>query len=279
MRADRPTRVYGVDFSGAKDPSGKLYVAQGTLSADGGAFELESCVACDDRLDAFAMLLGAPDGSVWGFDAPFAPASPAYDAFGFTQWEEWLSLAAGSSRSSFLEALDRLFPAHETPCVAHGWACRHTDVACRAASPFKRVQPNLRAMVYAGWKWLSYARQAGCAVYPFDRRDAARSSSPVLFEVYPSYIARAAQGRRSLDVSAVAAYAQAYAGWREHPLSGDLGAASQDAVDACAACLTLAVVVAREGAALASGARPGFANDLEWEARMREGLIVRPSGA
>ncbi|TLS53227.1 hypothetical protein FE782_07650 [Paenibacillus antri] len=269
-------RIYGVDFSGARDPSGKLFVASGTLAADGSAFDLERVAMCDDRLDAFAMMLRSPAGSIWGWDVPFAPAGPAYDKLGFTAWEEWLSLAAGSSRSSFLEKLDAAFPPFETPCAAHGWACRHTDVVCRAASPFKRVQPNLRAMIYAGWKLLAYAREAGCAVFPFDDAGGTRGG-PTLYEVYPSHTARLAGGARRLDLSAAAEATRAVAGWRLPPATEGVAGAvpSQDAADACVACLTLAAAYARERASLAGGGRPSFATDAEWAARRREGLIVR----
>jgi hypothetical protein len=266
-------RVYGVDFSGARDPSDKLFVAVGMLDEDG--FALERIVPCDDRLDAFAMLLRAPAHSIWGWDVPFAPAGPAYDAIGFTDWEEWLALAAGSSRSSFMERLDAVFPSVETPCAAHGWACRHTDVACRAASPFKRVQPNLRAMIYAGWKLLAYAREAGCAVYPFDDVGGAQRSGPTLFEIYPSHTARLAGGKRSLDLSAAAAFAQRHAGWGAAPSIERAAPANQDSADAAVACLTLASAYARERRAFASGARPSFATDAEWSAAKREGLIAR----
>jgi len=265
-------RVYGVDFSGARDPSDKLFVAVGTLHDSG--FALERIVACDDRLDAFAMLLRAPAESIWAWDVPFAPAGPAYDAIGFTDWEEWLALAAGSSRSSFLERLDAMFPSVEAPCAAHGWACRHTDVACRAASPFKRVQPNLRAMIYAGWKLLAYAREAGCAVYPFDDVGTG-SGGPAFFETYPSHTARLAGGSRRLDLTAAAAIAQRHAGWRTAPSIERVAPATQDAADAAAACLTLASAYARERQAFATSARPSFASDAEWSARAREGLIVR----
>jgi len=277
MRAEKgTTRVYGVDFSGARNPSGKLYVAWGTLSADGSEFEPERCVACDDRLDAFAMLLRSSPDSIWGWDVPFAPAGPAYDRIGFATWEEWLALAAGSSRSSFLETLDEAFPAVETPCAVHGWACRHTDVACRAASPFKRVQPNLRAMIYAGWKLLSYAREAGCTVYPFDEASEERGG-PALFEVYPSHTARLAGGARRLELSAAAEAARENAGWRRTPAVERFVAPNQDAADACVACLTLASAYASDREAFAGGARPSFAGEEEWSARGREGLIVRLS--
>ncbi len=268
----RAIRVYGVDFSGARDPSDKLCVASGTLYDDG--FALERVVACDDRLDAFAMLLRAPSDSIWGWDVPFAPAGPAYDAIGFTDWEEWLALAADSSRSSFMARLDAEFPSFETPCSAHGWACRLTDVACRAASVFKRVQPNLRAMIYAGWKLLAYAREAGCAVYPFDGVGEGRSG-PSLFEVYPSHTARLAGGARRLELEAAAEAARRNAGWRAAPSIELSTPASQDAADACIACLTVASAYARDREAFAAGRKPAFASDAEWSVRGREGLIVR----
>ncbi|HZG88558.1 hypothetical protein [Paenibacillus sp.] len=278
----RAIRIYGVDFSGARDPSRGLYVASGTLDVEAGAFELERCEPCDDRLDVFAKLLQSPPDALWAIDAPFAPASPAYERMGFTEWEEWLDLAAGSSRSSFLAALEEAFPAYESPCAAYSWACRRTDVAAGAASPFKAVNPNLRAMSYAAWKLLSYARAAGCAVYPFDGAAGARiaGSAPALFEVYPSHTARLLRGSRSLDLERIAEPLRTAAGWVDARIAAGAAAPSrQDAADACVACMTLAAACSAERETLRANARPSFANSDEWNVRLREGLIVRLSSA
>ncbi|MCI3920426.1 hypothetical protein MO973_09285 [Paenibacillus sp. TRM 82003] len=270
----RGRRVYGVDFSGARDPSGKIYIASGTLSDDGAAFALDGCTSCDDRLDLFAAMLSAPAGSLWGVDVPFAPPAPAYERMGLNEWEDWLALAAGSSRSSFLAALDAAILSFESPCSIASANCRHTDVACRAASPFKQVQPNLRAMTYAGWKLLAYAKRAGLFAYPFD--GAVTAGTSALFEVYPSHTARLVGARRRLDLEPVAAFARDVASWRETTIPGALYALpNQDAADAVVACLTLAAVWSREGEAMQAGARPAFAGDSEWAARAKEGLIVR----
>jgi len=274
-------RIYGVDFSGARDPSRGLYIASGTLDVEAGQFVLERCEPCDDRLDVFAKLMQSPPDALWAVDAPFAPAFPAYERMGFTEWEEWLDFAAGSSRSSFLAALEAVFPPYESPCKAYGWACRRTDVAAVAASPFKAVNPNLRAMSYAAWKLLSYARTAGCAVYPFDlSASGIARSAPALFEVYPSHTARLLRGSRSLDVRSIANALRDFAGWNDARIS--VGAASpptQDAADACVACMTLAAVYSAEREALRADACPSFANSDEWNVRLREGLIVRLSFA
>jgi hypothetical protein len=267
-------RIYGVDFSGARDPSGKLYVASGTLSADRTVFTLEDCEACDDRLDVFARMLRSPADSVWGLDVPFAPAAPAYKAIGFEAWEEWLAFASASSRSLFLETIESVFPSYESPCTAYGWACRHTDVACRAQSPFKRVNPNLRAMVYAGWKLLHYARQAGFDVYPFDGLGS--RSAPALFEIYPSHTARLVNGRRRLTLSAVAQTLCSTTRLQEANVPETLETLpNQDAADACVACLTLAATIAGEHVSLINHTRPSFIEEAEWRMHSLEGLIVR----
>jgi hypothetical protein len=263
--------IYGVDFSGAKDASERIYIAQGQLTDDG-VFTLENCWSCDDRLDLYAAILANDKNAIWGLDFPFAPAFPAYERMGFSQWEHWLQLANRSTRSMFSSHLASTFLPHEGRCHSSNWACRHTDVACHAASPFKQVQPNMRSMVYAGWKLLHYAQNAGCSIYPWNYK----ANVPILCEVYPSHTARLATGKRALEIHTVAQLTTLYGGFRKLTISDDLCIPpTQDAVDACIACLTLAAVYVRDRVALEQGNQPSFSSKLEWENRQYEGLIVR----
>lgn len=45
---------YGADFSGAKDPSGRICYARGELVS--GKIIINELVQCDDRLDLFAAI-------------------------------------------------------------------------------------------------------------------------------------------------------------------------------------------------------------------------------
>lgn len=271
--------VYGVDFSGAKDPSGKIHIVRAELHQDEKIVRFTESVACDDRLDLFASIVHSEPDSVWGLDVPFAPPSPAYERIGFSEWSDWLQFAASTTREQFMQQLEAHFPAYESACRLHGWACRHTDIAAQAASVFKRVQPNLRSMIYAGWKLLAYARRFGVRVYPFDGvEDRDTPCAPTLYEIYPSHTARLATKRRTLDVMRSADWVRGAAGLRDIELPERLSLpASQDAADAFVACLTLAAVMQLHAEPLRAQmpVRPLFALEAEWAEREREGLIVR----
>lgn len=46
--------VYGADFSGARDPSKRIYYARGLLERD--SLLITEIVLCDDRLDLFSAI-------------------------------------------------------------------------------------------------------------------------------------------------------------------------------------------------------------------------------
>lgn len=60
--------IYGCDFSGAKNPEGKIFIASGRL--DGNSFIVEQVSSCEDRLDLFCEIRTTK--APWGMDFPFS---------------------------------------------------------------------------------------------------------------------------------------------------------------------------------------------------------------
>ena len=272
--------IYGVDFSGGKDPSGKIWIAHASLSS-AGDFELKHLHLCDDRLDLFYEIVNSLPGALWGLDFPFAPSSHTYPLMGFQHWEQWLQFAAQSRRETFLHRLADTFPMHEGPCKSHGLACRWTDLACQAASPLKQVQPNMRSMIYAGWKLLYYARQMRVGVYPWDSFSITARSNPqraLLCEVYPSHTARLFMKSRSPELTPIFNFMQDCGLFRNISIPDSmLTPISQDAADAIVACITLSYIYRREQNIFWQLEAPSFASHEEWAERIQEGLILRLS--
>jgi hypothetical protein len=259
-------RLYGADFSGARDPSGRIYIAVGVWTGD--HLVIESVFACDDRLDLFAHILNVE--GVWGLDFPFAFPCQSYTLLELADWETLLEWVSGCSRDQYLQRLaayDDLVT--ERPCLQPGLCCRATDGAVRAQSVFKQVNPTMRVITYSGLKLLHYLRRQQIPVYPFDRVQ----SSPVwVAEVYPSHTWHTLGYRqRTVDLSDLPQ--------RFTHLTGcqltlrDTHLPNQDAADAILACLTMAVALRQHD--FTTGSLPVNWTDAERSSYRSEGGILR----
>jgi hypothetical protein len=259
---------YGADFSGAKDPSGRICYAKGELAA--GKIIIRELVQCDDRLDLFAAI----DSSAvpWGIDFPFALPQEAYTALDLSGWPELMDFIVNMRRDEFADLLEDAIFHEENNCRKHSLCCRMGDAAVSGCSPFKKYNPNMRAMLYGGLKILSYLRRSGNNIYPFDMLDKTKSR---IYEIYPSHTWRALGLSRSVELKEFADKFYKKTG-TEVIIPEEMGwAGSLDAADAVAACATMGCVL------LCSDidndwdvASPEISAE-EWALRLWEGLVVR----
>lgn len=262
-------RIYGADFSGARDPSKGIFYASGELSDS--TFTIDHVRQCDDRLDLFAAIVDS--SAPWALDFPFSLSEQAMRRIGVSDWGSLLALAASMSRGEFADYLAHWFPEScEGRCQQHDLCCRVTDVESNAFSPLKRNNPNMRAMIYGGLKLLYYLRGKGVTVFPFDRLS---TYCPRVYELYPSHTWKSVGIRRS---SSVEGFATAFNEFNE--LNLKLGKnlqvlESADAADAFVACATLGTALYHYESGSSSDRQPKCVSDNEWEARSDEGLVIR----
>ncbi len=267
-------KVYGADFSGARNPSRGIYYAEGSLS--GHTLNLERVVHCDDRLDLLAAIHFSK--APWGLDFPFSIPAEAYRQLKLKSWEELLKLAVEKGRTGFDNYLKSSgLPGCEAKCRGGSVCCRVTDAAVQAFSPFKNTNPNMRMMTYSGLKLLCYLRQLGHRVYPFDQYDLGVSR---FYEVYPSCGWRQVGLKRSKEQLPLFAerfyerFGLKVKGLAECSMNPT---ESGDAADAVVACASLACVLAGGKLEPDWQQQPAWASDTEWTNRHKEGLVVKPS--
>lgn len=263
-------RIYGADFSGARDASKGIYYAGGLL--EGNEFTLLEMKHCDDRLDLFAKMISL-NGN-WGLDFPFSYSVSALKTLGLTNAAELHQLVAAMSREQFAKFIEaKGLPRSERPCTKAGIDCRWTDVASFSQSPLKAVNPNLRSMCYSGFKMLAYLREAGVRIYPFDHFSVSNSAS--VFEVYPSHLWRNTLGKRSLNLNQLIEVLHEKCLLRVKLAHGFSIPDSQDAADAIVAAITLALVIHQDTVQGIWERCPTYNFESEWTHREVEGLIVR----
>lgn len=265
-------KVFGTDFSGARNPSRGIYYAEGSLN--GQTLNLERVVHCDDRLDL--LMATHFSKAPWGLDFPFSIPAEAYRLLKLKGWEELLKLAVEKGRNGFEQYLESGgLPGCEAKYRGGSACCRFTDAAVQAFSPLKQTNPNMRMMTYSGLKLLCYLRQLGHRVYPFDQFNVAVSR---LYEVYPSW------GWRQMGVKRRKAQLPTFTeriherfGLEVKGLAGcSLSAMeSDDAADAVVACVCLALSLADGKLEPEWERQPVWASDAEWANRLIEGLVIK----
>lgn len=262
-------KVFGADFSGARDPSRGIYYAEGSLKD--GSITINRVVHCDDRLDLLAAihLSKAP----WGLDFPFSLPEQVFDLLQIGSWNELLAKAVQCSRDEFVGFLSDLgVPSCEARCREKSLCCRVTDASVNSFSALKRTNPNMRAMTYAGLKLLSYLKSLGNAVYPFDQINKTASR---LYEVYPSNTWNLTGLSRDIDLNSFTReFSKSYGiGIDIENVLSDLDCL--DAADAVVACITLGYVYHRDGLDDHWEKKYAWINDAEWKQRSIEGMIVK----
>ncbi len=261
-------KVFGADFSGARNPSRGIYYAEGCLQGD--KLVIEQIVQCDDRLDLLAAIYFSK--APWGLDFPFSLPKAALNRLNIDGWAELLLKAAGSGRSRFARLIEESgLPSCEARCLNQSVCCRATDASISSFSPLKNTNPNMRAMTYAGLKLLSYLRGLGGVVYPFDRL---KQEAPRVYEVYPAHTwRRVGLSRRAGLKQLVEQFGKKYDFKVE--AGKHLVAESADAADAAVACVTTAYALKHCGLEDDWSRKHSWLSAAEWANRYHEGLVVK----
>jgi len=262
-------KVFGADFSGAKDPSKGIYYVMGTLKNS--ILHLERIVHCDDRLDLLAAIHFSK--SPWGVDFPFSIPVDAFKRLGINKWSELLDTIIEYNRKGFdLFLAERDICSCNVRCKEPSICCRATDASIYSLSPFKKVNPNMQMMTYAGLKLLSYARGLGNSVYPFDQFSEKGSR---LYEVYPSDTWNQVGLSRNIDLEPfIKIFSEQY-GLKIKIEKHMQKLMHLDQADAVVACVTMAYALESYGLEDDWNRQHSWISDLEWANRHLEGLIVK----
>ena len=265
-------KLFGADFSGAKDPSKGIYYAQGTLKNR--TLHIERLVHCDDRLDLLAAIHFSK--SPWGVDFPFSIPVEAFKCFKVNNWPELIDTIVEYNRKEFdFFITDNGIDSCNGRCKESSLCCRANDATINSFSPLKKVKPNVRMMTYAGLKFLSYVRRLGNTVYPFDQFNEKVSR---LYEVYPSDTWDQVGLSRSTDLEPfIKKFSERY-GLKITIEKHMKNLTNLDQADAIVACVTLAYALERYGLEDDWNRQHSWINDLEWANRHLEGLIVKVVG-
>lgn len=262
-------KIFGADFSGAKDPSKGIYYAEGFLK--GASLIIEQVKHCDDRLDLLCAIHFSK--APWGLDFPFALPKNAQESLNIMCWDKLLEKVVTYSRGDFEHIINESgIPPFEARCKEQSICCRVADASSNAFSALKKNNPNMRVMTYAGLKLLSYLRNLGNRVYPFDRLDQETSR---LYEVYPAHTWNKAGLPRTRFLKQFANNFNKKYDFKvelnDHILTVD----SPDAADAVVACVTLGYVLFKYELETDWSKQYSWISNDEWDSRYEEGLIVK----
>lgn len=265
--------IYGCDFSGAKNPEGKIFVASGRL--DGDSLTVEEVSSCEDRLDLYYLIRNSR--APWGVDFPFSIPEYYLGQQYDSSWDKFIQGAYEDSREQFKQRFGQIHSGKNSRDL------RVTDIAVDAKSPVSSTPIAMHAMLY-GARRLLHNLQGEAAVYPFQPY---RAEVPRLYEIYPGHGWKALKLKSSApdalrDLSA-SFKAQVDSGF-EVTISPAAAAAAVDARgqanlharDAVMACIQMAYCLRQyKLESSEEECRPAFASQEEWEMRMLEGLVVR----
>lgn len=265
-------KIYGCDFSGAKNPEGKIYVTEGNLEA--GELTVERVFSCEDRLDLAYYIRSSQ--APWGLDFPFSIPDYYLQEQYHSSWDNFLKGAYDDTRESFKQRFGVIHSGRSSRDM------RVTDLALQAKSPVSSTPIAMHGMLYGGRKLLYNLREA-VSVYPFDE---VRDHASRLYEVYPSH------GWKTLQLKSSDPAAPAEIGTRFKALVDETfaitvtaqaalgtldaaGKANPHARDSMMACIPLAYCIYKYDLEKHWPVRPPFATEEEWANREREGLAVR----
>lgn len=267
--------VYGCDFSGAKDPSGKIYVTIGRLTDH--RLTILEVKDCEDRLDLFYMIKNNP--APWGLDFPFSIPMGHLNEHYQSSWHYFIREAYGDTRMQFKSRFGKVHSGKNNLRD-----CRVTDIAVNGKSPISETPISMNGMLYGGRKLL-FNLLNDVSIYPFDsyREDTSR-----LYEVYPSH-GWSKLGLNREDPLALAQISDFFKRRVDSSFdieldiskipkltSGDkIGRLVDHASDSVMACIVLAYSLYRSPLDALWNLKPSFASDEEWALRGQEGLVVR----
>ncbi|AIQ59415.1 hypothetical protein [Paenibacillus borealis] len=265
-------KIYGCDFSGAKNPDGKIYITEGNLEQ--GELTVERVFSCEDRLDLAYYIRSSK--APWGLDFPFSIPDYYLQEQYDSSWDRFLQGAYDDTREDFKQRFGVIHSGRNSRDL------RVTDIALQAKSPVSSTPIAMHGMLYGGRKLLFNLREK-VSVYPFGE---VRDNASRLYEVYPSHGWKALQLKSTsqdapgeiparfnalvdetfaITVTAQAALGTLDAGGKPNP----------HARDSMMACIPLAYCIYKYDLEKHWPVRPPFATEGEWAAREREGLAVR----
>ncbi|MGO4549409.1 hypothetical protein AB4Z29_32045 [Paenibacillus sp. 2TAB23] len=267
--------VYGCDFSGAKDPNGKIFITVGDL--DNRVLTIERVIPCEDRLDLYHKIKN--ESGPWGLDFPFSIPNTHLKEQYQSSWKYFIQEAYADTRLHFKTRFGKVHSGRN-----NDRDCRATDKAVDGKSPISETPISMNGMLYGGRKLIfNLLNQA--AVYPFDRHreDAAR-----LYEVYPSH-GWAKLGLNREDTSAAARLPEQFKLAVDatfdirlnphlipiHATGPKIGKLIDHASDSVMACITLAYSIYSAKIDKDWEEKPSFATPEEWLHRHQECLVVR----
>lgn len=267
--------VYGCDFSGAKDPNGKIFVTAGWLADH--RLTILDVKECEDRLDLFYMIKNNP--APWGLDFPFSIPREHLNEHYQSSWPFFIREAYRDTRMEFKQKFGKVHSGKNNIRD-----CRVTDIAVNGKSPVSETPISMNGMVYGGRKLL-FNLLNDVSIYPFDSY---RENASRLYEVYPSH-GWSKLGLNREDQLALAQLSDVFKR-RVDPCfdieldldkiprltSGiKIGKLVDHASDSVMACIILAYCLYSSPLDAFWGIKPSFASDEEWASRGEEGLVVR----
>jgi len=229
-----------------------------------------------------AGIIGSNDGH-WALDLPFALPGAAYPALALHDWQALLDFMDSYETPQVADFLRTArLQGSEDRCRGPGAGCRLTDALSGAFGPLARHGPGSLRIAIEWLKLLGRLRRHDIRVYPFDRpfpdRPFPKQPGPDTTKVY------------EVDPS----HTRAWIGFEEGAMPPDFVEAFNRlkdravklvtfpdtpiptrGLDAVVACATLANALRAYGLQRGWDAMPANVTVREWEARQKEGLIVR----
>jgi hypothetical protein len=271
----RDTIVHGAAFGYGRRKGEALYCAYRLL------WGLDLFVAGVYRYGSLKDLATgiADSNGHWALDLPFALPKAAYPALAAHDWQALLDLmdSYDTSQVANLLRMARL-RGSEDRCRGPGDGCRLTDALSGTSGPLARHGPGSLETTHEGLKLLGRLRRHGISVYPFDQPFPDRpvlDDNVKLYEVNPAHTrvwVGFEEGASPLDfIEAFNRLEDRAVKLVVHP-DTPIPARGLDAVVACA---TLANAFRAFDLQHRWDAIPANVSAREWEARQKEGLIVR----
>jgi hypothetical protein len=199
LAVDPPTRVAGVDFSGARDARENVWIAECErrdglrLTALAPASDRLAPVGDDPRATTEALVdwTRTRSGAV-GFDFPFSLPAAVARGLGAGTWRETLDAVAGFADASAMDdACGRATPGDRT------YARRATDEAHDSFSPYHFF---VKRQTYHGMGGVlaPLVAEEAARVLPFDLGTARAGDGdrPVVLETYPAAVVARLGGHR-----------------------------------------------------------------------------------
>ncbi|ANY70273.1 hypothetical protein BBD42_30090 [Paenibacillus sp. BIHB 4019] len=268
-------KIYGCDFSGAKDPNGKIYVVCGELEHK--TFTFTEVLECEDRLDLLYKIKNS--AAPWGLDFPFSIPLGHLSVHYQASWKDFLEDAYSDTREQFKTKFGKVHSGKNNAVD-----CRVTDIVVDAKSPIATTPISMNGMLFGGRKLLLNILDSA-SIYPFTKRDAGAAR---LYEVYPSngwsLLGLNREGPQDIEHLSTAFKERIDPDFHIEldssliPLekSGKkAGKPIQHAADALMACLTLGYCLLKYKIDEEWDHQPSFVSNEEWSMRRQEGLIVR----